>query len=377
MARLFSFTHLSDGKRVYLANPQTSITNRDDEGYQYFEAFEDEYLEDKIGYIGFSMSGSVFAVWNFNELGNTRERLMDIMRLALPLITLPLTSKQYLSIRNGHFPVIHLVTEGKITYNESRLTVLIPSGLSPEDFFKSTVFGGKLNDSNVRDIVLMHAYLEGVNDTFGNFRFPSIEIDKAIWPIKPEKVARAYRGMVEDGVLEAQGGVTSSGFPSFTRVPAPTRDAIETLESKLDIEEVTILEAPESGIAYIPQGSIDKLIATASKKGFNTQKLEAIVSELNIAYKLNSSQSAHFLIRALLDHISPMFGMNKFAEVADNYPWTQTDKKHIKGLNGHFRFDADDGLHTPISSRDTSLDMHAIGIVRRAVNRIVDEAADQ
>ncbi|NTU73267.1 hypothetical protein HGB07_03805 [Candidatus Roizmanbacteria bacterium] len=379
MPEVFSFTHLSDGKRVFLGNPQVANSERDDAGYQYFETYEDEYLEDRIGYLGINMSGTVYGLWDFGKYGDAREKLAEIMRLALPLLKLPISSEQYKTIPSGYFPVIGLFSDGLVYYDESTRVVHLPSGKSPEDFFKSTIFEGTLNQENVERIILTYGYLEGINSPFGDFRFPSIEITKSIWPINPQRVTKAFYTLVEDGGLEPTGGNTSSGFPSFTRIPSHTRQIIESnIQEEPETPNQDSSAAPSASVPpYITYELTKSLIESAKNKGYSTKKLEAVISEINDSVARENAQSAHALIRALLDHIPPLFGYNTFAQVTNNYHWSQTDKKRIEQLNTLFRFDADEALHAPISKRDTSADMHSIGIIRHTLNVILEEASHQ
>lgn len=379
MSKVFSFTHLSDGQRIFLANPHIEPSERDDEGYQYFDTYDDEYLENKLGFLGIKVSGTVSAMWGFGEERDARDALTDVMRLALPFIDLPISPEQYVAIPSSYFPLVQLFSDGDIFYDEKNRIVHLPSGKNPEDFFKSTLFNGKLNENNVRKVVLIHGYLEGLNDDFGDFRFLSIEITKQIWPINPVRVTKAYYGLTEEGILEALGGRTSSGFPSFTRIPSETRRLIESVDTPTEPTKPQTDDAASQSTTtpYITDEIAAKLLKSAKDKGYDTNKLEAVVEELNDAAERNKAQSSHALTRTLLDHIAPLFGYDTFLQVANNYAWSRTDKKRIKQLDTFFRFDADDSLHTPISKRNTAVDMHSIGLIRRTINVILEEAALQ
>lgn len=376
MSKVFSFTYLSDKQRLFLGDPRINSSERDDSGYQYFDVYDDEYLENKLGSLGISVSSTVAAMWGFGEEKEARNVLAEIMRLAFPFLVLPISSEQYSSIPLGYFPVVTLFSEGDVAYDEKNRIIHMPSGSTPEDFFKSTVFNKKLDDNAVRQLVLIHGYIEGLNDDFGDFRFLSIEITKQMWPINIARATKAYRGLVEDGYLEPLGGNTSSGFPSFTRIPSRTRHLIENTGTQQTTDEPEVSQGTITP-SYVTPEVAEKLVQTAKGKGYHTDKLEGIISELGDAVERSKAQSAHALTRALLDHIAPLFGHSTFAQVANNYAWSQTDKKRIQQLNTLFRFDADDSLHAPISKRNTAADMHSIGLIRRTINVILEEAADQ
>jgi hypothetical protein len=61
-------------------------------------------------------------------------------------------------------------------------------------------------------------------------------------------------------------------------------------------------------------------------------KLLKLISELNDNYSHGNAYTAHVLLRAILDHIPPMFGYKNFTAVVNNYPWSQTDKAYMRKL---------------------------------------------
>lgn len=380
MSEVFSYTQLSDGQRIFLGAPQIGESGRDDAGYQWFDTFDDEYMENKVGSLGISASGTVAAMWGFSEVEDPRKTLSKIMRLALPLLKLPITSEQYSSMPAGYFPVIELHSEGNVSYDEKNRRIYYPSGNTPEEFFKQVVFNGKLDDNAVKNLILVHGYIGGLNDEFGDFRFFSVNIIDDLWPINSARITKAFRTLVDDNFLRPMGVNTSSGFPSFTKIPSHTRRIIEDTTSEAESDKQDETEnAPENVDAspYISNDNASKIIANAASRGFETTKLSAIISELNDAVARYKPQSSHALIRALLDHIAPLFSKKNFGEVANNYSWNQTDKNRIQQLDTLFRFDADESLHAPISKRNTAADMHTIGIIRRTINVVIEEASNQ
>ncbi len=379
MSKVFTYTNLSDGERIFLADPHVDETKRDDSGYQYFNVYDDEYLENKIGLLGMSATGTVSAMWDFNEENDARKKLSAIMRLALPQLELPLSLDQLTDTASGYFPVIQLHSNGAVTYDPSSRTIHLPAGETPENFIKNTVFGGKMNDKAVRMTLLTYGYLEGLEDQFDDFRFLSIEISDKLWPISKTRVARAYHGLVDEGLLVPFGKNTSSGFPSFTRIPSHARQLIEkpSTTNRRGVTTASVVDESHTASQYITEYASRNLITSAKARGYNTSKLEALVKEINDAAAKESAHSAHALIRSLLDHIAPLFGYDSFTQVVNNHKWSVTDRKRIKEINTLFRFDADDSLHSTISKRDTSIDMHSIGLIRKSINVILEDAATQ
>ncbi len=111
----------------------------------------------------------------------------------------------------------------------------------------------------------------------------------------------------------------------------------------------------------------------ADQTKLDVAKLLALVEELNDNYAWKNTYAAHALLRAILDHIPTILGCAGFQAVANNYPWTLTDKRYMRKLLD-FRNQADDALHRQISVKADVLafdDMPA----RVCVNRLLQECA--
>jgi hypothetical protein len=79
------------------------------------------------------------------------------------------------------------------------------------------------------------------------------------------------------------------------------------------------------------------------------------------------------LIRAILDHIPPLFvGSVSFEQVVENYPWSASEKKFMQGLLD-FKNEADDSLHNQISNRKDYMSMNVLPADNR-FNRLIQEA---
>ncbi|MEV4036298.1 hypothetical protein [Streptomyces umbrinus] len=70
---------------------------------------------------------------------------------------------------------------------------------------------------------------------------------------------------------------------------------------------------------------------------------------LNDAYAAGNPYVCAAMIRAVLDHIPPVFGQPDFKQVAAQHPFTmqRTDKAHAQNLST-FKPIGDDVLHRPI-----------------------------
>jgi hypothetical protein len=124
-------------------------------------------------------------------------------------------------------------------------------------------------------------------------------------------------------------------------VPAPTSMLLPAQV------EVDVIGDPEEGVMpYVDLGLIEKIAGAASPQ-WDCSKLRQLVAELNDNVARDNGLAAHALLRALLDHIPPLFGYPNFTQVVNNHSWTQAGKRYMKRLE-EFRNQADDALHTQI-----------------------------
>ncbi|MDZ4339401.1 MAG: hypothetical protein U1B94_04190 [candidate division NC10 bacterium] len=87
----------------------------------------------------------------------------------------------------------------------------------------------------------------------------------------------------------------------------------------------------------------------ACKPGrFDLTKLVALCDELNVANDSNLVLAVGMLVRAILDHVPPLFGCRSFAEVASSYAGGKSFKEAMTHLEGASRKVADSFLHGQI-----------------------------
>lgn len=111
--------------------------------------------------------------------------------------------------------------------------------------------------------------------------------------------------------------------------------------------------APEPG-PYVNEELIALLEGVSSS--FNTDKLIALVRELNANVSARHPFACQMLLRAILDHIPPAFGQKTFDSVVANVAWSRTDRGYVKKLSD-VRTSADDALHRQIRHAPSHLNM--------------------
>lgn len=105
---------------------------------------------------------------------------------------------------------------------------------------------------------------------------------------------------------------------------------------------------------YVSQSRIDELSNLNGK--YDYSKLILLLIELNKAYKNQMYYSVGCLIRAIIDHIPPVFDCKNFNEVANNYKGSISTsfKESMKALNEQMRKVTDSYLHTQIREKEVA-----------------------
>jgi hypothetical protein len=104
---------------------------------------------------------------------------------------------------------------------------------------------------------------------------------------------------------------------------------------------------------FVEASTLDSL-ASFPKTWLDTTKLVQLLVELNRAYEGHSYLSCIFLIRGVLDHVPPIFGLSSFAEVASNYAGGgRSFREAMHHLQNASRKIADNYLHLQIRQHET------------------------
>ena len=88
-------------------------------------------------------------------------------------------------------------------------------------------------------------------------------------------------------------------------------------------------------------------------KSFDFIKLIQLCTELNNVTINENYISSSLLVRSIIDHIPPFFGMKNFNEVANNYSkGTRSFMKSMQNLNNSLRNIADNNIHSQIRKKE-------------------------
>jgi len=103
---------------------------------------------------------------------------------------------------------------------------------------------------------------------------------------------------------------------------------------------------------FVSEKRIEELTSLTSPE-YDLTRLLVIIRELNVAYRSNSFMAIAMLIRAILDHVPPIFGFERFNEVVSSYRGSKSFKKSMEHLNSSLRNVADAYLHVTIRKKES------------------------
>ena len=99
--------------------------------------------------------------------------------------------------------------------------------------------------------------------------------------------------------------------------------------------------------AYVDPERIFQLQAVKSDL-WDLKRLVRLLQEVNIAHANEAHMSTAMLVRAITDHVPPIFGASNFTAVANNYPAPRSFTDQMKQLDASLRKIADSHLHQPV-----------------------------
>lgn len=98
---------------------------------------------------------------------------------------------------------------------------------------------------------------------------------------------------------------------------------------------------------YVDSSRLAEL-SSITTKDWDVKRLVRLVEELNSAYGCDCHMSVAMLVRAIADHVPPIFGCKGFNEVANNYSGAKSFRGSMQNLNLSLRNVADAHLHVQI-----------------------------
>lgn len=142
---------------------------------------------------------------------------------------------------------------------------------------------------------------------------------------------------------------TGDDYPSFVKAAESFMDGIENPTGK----KITIEWENDAALTnYASKLFVDLTRIRALRKiksqRYDLTKLISLCEEVNLAYENKCYYSTIMLVRSILDHVPPIFGVQSFSEVANNYNGGRSFKEIMGRLDSTSRKIADMHLHTQI-----------------------------
>ncbi len=128
-----------------------------------------------------------------------------------------------------------------------------------------------------------------------------------------------------------------------------------------------------AGAPYVNPDRLQELQEIKSAK-FDCSRLVAMCTELSECASRKNAHAVIMLLRAILDHVPPIFGLRSFAEVASNYSGGRSFKKAMGHLEMFSRNIADHYLHSQIQRAESLPNMTQVGF-QQALDLLLAEIA--
>jgi len=105
---------------------------------------------------------------------------------------------------------------------------------------------------------------------------------------------------------------------------------------------------------------------------YDLQKLIRLCEEVNFAWNSRCYFTTAILVRAIVDHVPPIFGCSKFSEVANNYAGSFSFKKLIGEFEKTLRPLADGYMHEQIRKHEAVPDANSVHFVQ-PLDKLLEE----
>lgn len=164
-------------------------------------------------------------------------------------------------------------------------------------------------------------------------------------------------GPANDFALEMINTVNqySGGFPG-----GPSLMAVKQARALVDAAVKHINRKTTSQVQTTAQTKRDYVVATrlVELRGLQTARFDPtrlirLVEELNVASGNHCHMATAMLVRAIKDHVPPIFGVSTFAQVASNVAsGAKSFKASMQSLENSLKHIADAHLHQPIRNSE-------------------------
>lgn len=144
------------------------------------------------------------------------------------------------------------------------------------------------------------------------------------------------------------GGPTYAGVAKSAGI---IRGAINAIRRKEENQPKSVVQQNAARTSYVDPARIAALAGVKSTN-WDLARLTAMCGEINVVYQHNCFVSVALLVRAIIDHVPPIFGQLNFAGVANQYNGAASFKKSMQNLQLSLRNIADAHIHTQVRQRE-------------------------
>lgn len=138
------------------------------------------------------------------------------------------------------------------------------------------------------------------------------------------------------------------GAPPMGLILEPTQALlVERRTSKRGRSGIDPEANPPTAPSFVDERRLKELQEVTST-AFDLRKLIRLCEEANTCYAVGSYFAVAMLVRAILDHVPPLFGQTTFQAVANNYPGSKSFKASMDHLDRSARKISDAHLHEQI-----------------------------
>lgn len=102
---------------------------------------------------------------------------------------------------------------------------------------------------------------------------------------------------------------------------------------------------------YVDAQRLDQL-RSINSSDWDLTRLIRLCEELNIAHEHDTWMTCAMLVRAIVDHVPPVFSCSNFAALANNYAGARSFRQHMQHLDNSLRRVADSYLHIQIRTSE-------------------------
>ena len=204
--------------------------------------------------------------------------------------------------------------------------------------------------------------IEALRDMEGRFEQPTT----AAAPHLSSTDRAAFKRLMLEakGILGAALGISDFGLPLLQMTNLPGFGAFNPPMLEQFHEAIGLVEGGLNQVrrkssqlrkipnavgkpTYVDPGRILQL-RSAKSQHWDLKRLVRLLEELNIAHDHELHMATAMLVRAIADHVPPIFSAKNFSEVANNYPAPRSFSEQMQQLDTSLRKIADMHLHQPV-----------------------------